>query len=61
MKEAAAMYFELKRAILESGLKQIFIARKLGLDPALLSKKLNGYRPITQTEKKQLAEILKRR
>jgi len=30
------MFFELKKAILESGLKQTFIAQKIGLDPILL-------------------------
>jgi hypothetical protein len=55
------IYFELKRAILESGLKQTFIAGKVGLDPVLFSKKVNGYRPMTQAEKEQLAEILGKR
>jgi transcriptional regulator with XRE-family HTH domain len=52
------VYFELNRVILESGLKKAFVARKVGLDPNLFSKKLNGYLSITQAEKKQLAEIL---
>lgn len=52
------VHFELKRAILKSGLKQTFIARTMGLDPNLFSKKLNGYRPMTQNEKEKLAKFL---
>ena len=52
------IYFELKRSILESGLKQIFIAQKMNLDPTLLSKKIHGIYPITEFEKGQLARIL---
>jgi hypothetical protein len=55
------IYFALKRAILESGLKQTFIARKVGLDPTLFSKKINRYRPMTQKEKEKLAKILGKR
>lgn len=50
--------FELKKAILESGLKQTFIARQLGIDETTLSKKIHGYLPILDKEKKPLAEIL---
>ncbi len=52
------VYFELKRTILKSGLKQGFIAKQVGLDPTLFSKKVNGYRSMTQKERDKLAKIL---
>ena len=55
------MHFELKRTILESGLKQVYLAKKVGIDPTLLSKKIHGYYPLTEIERKRLAEILNRR
>ena len=55
------IYFTLKQAILESGLKQGFIAKQVGLAPNLFSKKLNGYRPMRQEEKEELAKILGRK
>ena len=61
MREVNLMYFELDRAIREAGLKKGFVARKVGLDPNLFSKKLNGYRPLTEIERKRLAEILNKR
>lgn len=52
--------FQLKRAILESGLKQAFIARQIGLDDTTLSKKLHGYRPMTDNEKRSIAKLLRK-
>ena len=50
--------FYIKKAILESGLKQIFIAREMQLDPTILSTKIHGYIVLKESEKKRLAEIL---
>ena len=52
--------FELKKAILTSGLKQTYISRVIGLDHVLFSKKLNGYLPFSPAEKTQLLKILKK-
>ena len=56
--EVNMILFELKKAILEKGLKQTFIARQLGIDETTLSKKIHGYLPIFDQEKKDLAVIL---
>ena len=53
------MYFELKKAILESGLKQGFIARKVGIEQTIFSKKINGHIPMTKPEKSRVAQVLR--
>ena len=53
------MYFELKKAILESGLKQGFIARKAGIEQTIFSKKINGHTPMTKAEKSRVAQVLR--
>ena len=50
--------FELKRAILNSGFKQDYIARRLGLEPTILSKKIHGRIKITEDEKHDLSRLL---
>ena len=52
------IFFEVHKTIAEKGLKKIFIARELGLDPTVLSKKLNGYIPMSEAEKMRIAQIL---
>jgi hypothetical protein len=51
--------FELKKAILVSGLKQTYISRVMGINHVLFSKKLNGYLPFLPEEKTQLLKIIK--
>ena len=50
--------FELKRAILNSGLKQDYIARRLNLQPTVFSKKIHGWIKITKDEKNGLSRLL---
>ena len=52
--------FELKKAILKSGLKQTYISRVMGINDVLFSKKLNGYLPFLPEEKTQLLKIIKK-
>jgi plasmid maintenance system antidote protein VapI len=47
----------LKKAILDSGLKQFFLAKRIGVEPTIFSKKVNGHLPITDDEKQLLAEV----
>ena len=53
--------FELKRQILTSGLKQTHIARAIGLEPTILSKKINGHLGITEDEKLAISKVLGRK
>ena len=48
----------LKAAIVESGLKQTWIARKIGIDPAVLSGIVAGYRIPTVEQQEDIAGIL---
>lgn len=50
--------FGLKKAILESGLKQSFIAQKVGIDQTTLSKKINGHIRFEDKEKIRIAKVL---
>jgi len=52
------IFFEVHKTIAEKGLKKIFIARRMGLDPTVFSKKLNGYTPMSEGEKMRIAQIL---
>jgi len=52
------MLFELKKAILETGYKQKFIAELAGLNEKKLSNALTCRCQLTESEKKKLAEIL---
>ena len=45
----------LKQIIAETGLKQKFIARKIGLHPTYLSQLLNGRRPFRPKDRAALA------
>jgi hypothetical protein len=51
--------FELKKAIMRSGLKQTFISGIMGINHVMFSKKLNGYLPFSPEEKTQLLKIIK--
>jgi transcriptional regulator with XRE-family HTH domain len=51
----------LKIAIIESGLSQVDIAEAVDLDESRLSQIVNGRREPTDTERKALARILKRK
>jgi transcriptional regulator with XRE-family HTH domain len=48
----------LKRAIFNSGKRQIEIARKAGIHESRLSKLANGYVDPTDDEKKSLSRVL---
>ena len=50
----------LKQEILESGLKQNYIARQVGLDPTTFSKKLHGYISMTEDEKLLVSLVLRK-
>ncbi|WP_375167407.1 helix-turn-helix domain-containing protein [Desulfofundulus thermocisternus] len=55
------MHQELKQKIRDSGLKQCYIAQKIGVSPALLCQWLNGRVYIPQDKLKAIIEILKLR
>lgn len=48
----------LKAKIVDSGLKIKWIAKKVGLDPSILSGIINGYRIPTEAQAKKIAECL---
>ncbi len=52
------MNFQLKIAMLQSGLKQIELARKLGIGEALCSKIINGWVNPKDELKKSISKIL---
>jgi transcriptional regulator with XRE-family HTH domain len=53
------MITKLKLAISDSGLKQTFIARKIGIDPAVLSKYVTGTRETPVEVIKKISRVLK--
>ncbi len=50
--------FRLKRAILRSGLKQLAIAERAGIDMVRLSKIVNGHIQPSEREKFKIAEAI---
>lgn len=52
------IHFKVKKIILESGLKQSYIAQQLGIDQGQLSKKIYGHMMFSESERARLAEIL---
>ena len=48
---------EIKKQIQDLGLKQIWLAEKLGVSPAILNYWLQETRPIPDDKKKELKEI----
>ena len=50
---------KLTKKIKESGLKKVFIAEKVGVDPGVLSHFLSGRMNATEAEKKSFAKVLK--
>jgi transcriptional regulator with XRE-family HTH domain len=48
-----------KSAIMDSGLKQIYIAKKIGIEHTLFSMQLNGHRQMPYDVAKKLAKFLK--
>jgi len=54
------MNYDLKEAIIKSGLKQTYISKVMGIDHVLFSKKLNGYLQFSPEEKTQLLKIIKK-
>lgn len=51
---------EIKKQILDLGLKQIWLAEKLEVSPAILNYWLQETRPIPDDKKKELKAIIKR-
>lgn len=54
------MNWALKKAIVESGLKQTFLSEKAGIDNGVLSHAIYGRRELDSEKKTRLAEILGR-
>lgn len=52
-------YKKLRQAILSERIRQIEIAHILGWDPSLLSKILNGWKPLTKENEKQIKSAIK--
>ncbi len=52
------MYPNLKLEIFKRGMRQNQLARLLGLNEAILSKIINGYREPSVEQRKQLADFL---
>lgn len=52
------MNLNLKKAIMKSGLKQKFIAKKMHIDPVVFSKKLIGDLSFDDGEKIQISKIV---
>ena len=50
--------FELKKAVLESGYKQLFIAQKAEIAESRLTRCITGRGRLTKDEKKRLAKAL---
>ena len=50
--------WELRRIIEESGYKQVFIAKKMGIHPTQLTKILRGYRPMYLSDREQILDIV---
>jgi hypothetical protein len=53
--------FQLKRAIIESGYKQSFLARQVGIDENKLTKAITGRCQLADGEKQKLADVLSKR
>jgi len=50
--------WNLKKMIVESGLKQTWIANKTGVDAAIFTKYITGGRPVPQEKRKIIAGLL---
>jgi hypothetical protein len=55
---ANMILFDLKKAIIKSGLKQGYIARQAGIEETRLSKAIHGHRPLSKNDEKNLAKAL---
>jgi len=53
--------FQLKRAIIESGYKQAFLARQVGIDENRLTKAITGRCQLSEGEKQKLADVLSKK
>ena len=58
--KALTVYLNLKMQIWRSGMRQNRLAQMLGMDEALLSKIVNGYRSPSPQVRSKLAQALKR-
>lgn len=52
------MLFELKKAVLESGYKQVFVAQQAQIAESRLTRCITGRGKLTGDEKKRLAKVL---
>jgi plasmid maintenance system antidote protein VapI len=52
--------FELKKAILDSGFKQTYLASLIGIDQTLFSKAIHGHRTLSENQKVRLAQFLRK-
>ena len=54
------MFLNLKLCIYETGIRQNRLAQMVGIDEAVLSKIINGFREPTSTQRRCIAECLQK-